>query len=121
MGITINLTLLVQMAHFLCAYIIITRLFLRPGYQAVVEDNQRFNHIRSRVVAHQELIAHKQAHKRTRWRLFQDYFHKQKPPLTQTYTAVAIQPFFKHESLTATERDALTKQIVSELDQKVRS
>jgi len=121
MGITINLTLIVQMAHFLCAYIIITRLFLRPGYQAVQEDNQRFHHIKSRVVAHQELIAHKQAHKRTRWRLFQDYFHKQKPPFIQPNMHIPIQPTIKHESLTSTQLDSLAKTISSEIALKVRS
>ena len=79
MEISINLTIVVQMLHFIAAYIFITQFFLRPGYRAVTSDMNRTSQLKNNIIARQELIAHKQTYKRTRWTLFQDYFLKQKP------------------------------------------
>lgn len=121
MGITINLTLLIQMVHFFCAYLIITRLFLKPGYLAVTADNQRVSHIRSRVVAHQELIAHKQAHKQTRWRLFQDYFYKQKPSIEEPLKSISLKKPFTYRSLTEEELNSLAREVTAQIEKKVIS
>ena len=79
MDLTVNLTLLVQIANFLVAYLLISKLFLRPGYEAVSLENNEQRHVKNTIVARQELIVHKQLYKADRWKLFQDHFHKQKP------------------------------------------
>ena len=81
MDMSINLTLLVQIGNFLIAYVVLSYFFFRPGYHSVRRDEERLRKIKSHITARQELIAHKQEHKHSRWRLFQDYFNKQKPDI----------------------------------------
>ena len=78
MDMSINLTLLVQIGNFLLAYLVLSYFFFRPGYHEVRLDEDRLRKIKSHITARQELIAHKQEHKQAQWRLFQDYFSKQK-------------------------------------------
>ena len=119
MGMTINLTLLVQMAHFILAYIIITRLLLRPGYAAVKSDLNRVRQVRSRIVARQELIAHKQMYKRTRWELFQDYFFKQKPKMRKERWMTHPKKEVVFERLSKKELDTLSDEITAVIKEKV--
>ncbi len=101
-----NLTILVQMINFLGAYVIITRFLLRPGYRVVKSDDNKVRQIKSQIIARQELIAHKQEYKRSRWNLFQDYFLKHKPHMIQQVTiahprkkGVIVQPRFSKDEL----------------------
>jgi hypothetical protein len=116
MDMTPNLTLLVQIVHFFIAYAIISRFLLRPGYQVVTSEVNRQKHLKSRIVARQELIAHKQRYMRARWELFQDYFRKQKPEFVPV-----IRPLRTHEehieipSLSEKDLELLSTEIVQEL------
>jgi hypothetical protein len=85
MALSINLTLVVQMIHFFIAYYLINYLFLRPGYKVVAAHMHQIKQIKSRIIARQELIAHKQNYKKTRWELFKDFFYKQKPQMPSEY------------------------------------
>ena len=85
MDLSVNLTLLVQIANFLVAYVLINRLLSKPGYEVVAADKQQQKQLESSIVARQELIAHKQLYKADRWKLFQDHFHKQKPSVKRVH------------------------------------
>ena len=119
--ISINLTLLVQIVHVIFAYIIVTRFFLRPGYNAVKSDADRVRQLKSRIVARQELIAHKQTHKRSRWKLFQDYFFKQKPEVTKEVIAIHPEEIYGPEPLSKKELDTLADTISTSIKKKVLS
>ncbi len=121
MGMSINLTLLVQIVHFMLAYVIITRLFLRPGYAAVKSDLNRVRQLRNRIVARQELIAHKQTYKRTRWELFQDYFYKQKPEISKELLVSYPQKEIMYKPLTQEELSSLSDEISTAIKKKVLS
>lgn len=79
MAMTINLTLVVQMAHFLIAYVLISKFFLKPGYDAVKSDENRLRQIRSLIEEEQQQVAQKELEKRSRWQQCQHYFYKNRP------------------------------------------
>ncbi len=79
MELTINLTLIVQIVHFLIAYVLISKFFLRPGYEAVKSDENRLRQIRSLIEEEQQHVAAKELKKRSRWQACQQYFHKNRP------------------------------------------
>ena len=64
MAMTINLTLVVQMAHFLIAYVLISKFFLKPGYDAVKSDENRLRQIRSLIEEEQQQVAQKELRKK---------------------------------------------------------
>lgn len=111
MDLSVNLTLVVQVANFLVAYILINKIFLRHGYASVKADRDRERQLKSNIVARQELIAHKQLYKADRWKLFQDYFYKQKPADVREYAAP--EPVKEREvtSLSADQLAQLSKEI----------
>ncbi len=122
MQMAINLTLLVQIVHFIIAYIILTRFLLRPGYKAVKSDANRERQLKSRIVSRQELIAHKQMYKRSRWELFQDYFSKQKPQMRkQVWASHPKKMDEEFPELSAQELDTVSDQIATSIKEKVAS
>lgn len=122
MQMAINLTLLVQIVHFIIAYILITRFLLRSGYKAVKSDANRDRQLKSRIVARQELIAHKQMYKKSRWELFQDYFSKQKPQISKpVWVSHPAKIDEELPELSPKELDALSDQIAAAIKKKVVS
>ncbi len=120
--LTLNLTLVVQMIHFFFAYLVINHLLLKPGYKVVSSDAHRVKQITSRIVARQELIAHKQAYKQTRWKLFQDYFYKQKPQVQKEYDVAASRPLDeKLPEISPQQLEALTEAVCASIEKKVLS
>lgn len=83
MAMTINLTLLFQVAHFLIAYALITRLFLKPGYLALKEDENRMRQLKGALIEEQERLAQKELYKKERWRVCQNYFSVHRPPIIE--------------------------------------
>ncbi len=79
MTMQINLTIVVQMIHFLFAYLILSKFFLRPGYDALKEDDERLHNLRSVLIQEQEILAQKKEYKRSRWQICQNYFYKHRP------------------------------------------
>jgi hypothetical protein len=77
--ITINVTLIVQIIHFFIAYLLISRLVLKPGLVLVRQEQHEKKQALQRVTVEQERIAQKQEAKRQRWQLCQDYFNEHKP------------------------------------------
>ncbi len=116
----INLTLVVQMIHFFIAYMVIKYLFLKPGYAVVATDAHRLKQIRSRIVARQELIAHKNTYKQTRWNLFKDFFYKQKPQVRKEYT-VSTAPIVQKKvpEVSLQELDKVARTVADALNKKV--
>jgi len=106
--ITINITLIVQIIHFLIAYQLISRLVLKPGLALVRQEQNEKKQALQRVAAEQAIAAQKQETKRQRWRLCQYYFSEHKPSQvsfvrTRMNVARNVQP------------DLLNKQQISEL------
>ena len=81
MALSLNLTLLVQMVHFIGAYLFITRYLLKPGYEAVKEDDERAHQIRTAIIQQQQHIAQRVLRKHEQWLLCQEQFMLNKPAL----------------------------------------
>lgn len=79
MAMTINLTLVVQIAHFFIAYWLISRFLLTPGYEALKVDHERLRQLRAALIDQQGKLAQKQEYKRSRWKLCQSYFYQRRP------------------------------------------
>ncbi len=79
MAMTLNLTLVVQIAHFLIAYALLSRFFLRPGYRAVKSDENRLRQLRAAIITEQKRLAEKQEYKRNAWVHCQHYFYQHRP------------------------------------------
>ena len=111
MDLSVNLTLLVQTVNFLVAYVLITRILLKPGYDVVAADSRKEKQLKSNIVARQELIAHKQLYKADRWKLFQDHFHKQKPSIEKVLPLVHPLEELELPQLTAKQLVHLSEEI----------
>lgn len=83
MVMQLNLTLLVQMLHFLFAYFLISKFLLKPGYDVIKADENRLHQVRSLLVTEQEVVAQKQEYKRQRWQMCQNYFYQHRPIFEQ--------------------------------------
>ncbi|MBA3751490.1 hypothetical protein H0X06_01640 [Candidatus Dependentiae bacterium] len=81
MALAINFTLLIQMAHFIGAYMLLTRFFLRPGYEAVKEDQESLHQVRTLIVDQQKTLAERFLYKHEQWKLCQKHFFLTRPAL----------------------------------------
>ncbi len=81
MAFSLNLTLLVQMVHFIGAYQFITRYFLKPGYKAIKEDDERAHQIRTSILYQQNASAERSLYKDEQWRACQEQFMLNRPVL----------------------------------------
>ena len=75
----INLTLIVQIIHFFIAYMLISRLVLKPGLALVQQEQNEKQRALQRVAAEQAVAADKQEIRKQRWKLCQEYFNEHKP------------------------------------------
>lgn len=117
---TINLTIVVQMAHFLIAYFLITKFLLRPGYEAVKSDENRLRQLRALMISEQEKLAEKQEYKRRRWQVCQNYFYQNRPNIEpeefRIKTLKALEPL---PEMSSSELLSKAKEITSKLYEKV--
>jgi hypothetical protein len=120
MAMNINLTLVVQIIHFLGASFVIKRFLLRPGYEAIKADEDRLRQIRGLIAAQQSVIAQRQEHKRQRWTICQNYFSQNRPILEKE------QPLFGPRKVltalstpSAEELEQLAQGMVPQLQKKV--
>lgn len=122
MALNVNLTVLVQIVHFFIAYYLLNYFFLKPGYKIVVAEAYRSKQLRSRVIARQELIAHKQSYKANRWKLFKDFFAQQKPQMSREY-APSSTPLSRTSAPEIPQKElvAVAKTIADALVSKVQS
>lgn len=93
MALALNLTLIVQMVHFIGAYMLITRYLLKPGYEAVKADEESLHQLRTSIVHEQEKIAQGSLHKYEQWRLCQQKFMVNRPSLEkepEAYSSVGL-------------------------------
>ncbi len=117
---TLNLTLLVQMAHFLIAYLLIAKFLLRPGYEAVKSDAERLHQLTSLIVGEQEKLAERQEYKRRRWQICQNYFYQNRPELdTHEYGLKSFDVLEQAPAMTKEELDAKAVEISHKLKKKV--
>jgi hypothetical protein len=122
MALSINLTVVVQMVHFFIAYYLLNYFFLKPGYKIVAAEAYRSKQLKSRIIARQELIAHKQSYKVSRWKLFADFFAKQKPQMGPEYAPSSTSlPRMSTPEIPQKELMAVAKTIADALASKVQS
>lgn len=81
MAMTLNLTLVIQVAHFLIAYMLLSRFLFRPGYEFLKADENRLQQLKTLIVVEQEKLAEKQEYKRKRWQHCQNYFSLNRPQI----------------------------------------
>lgn len=118
MALSLNLTLVVQMVHFLGAYFFISRYFLKPGYAAVKEDEERAHHIRSSIIHQQKTIAERNLYKYEQWKLCQEQFMRGRPVIEETrlversssYLEPSVMPSLEEIQRTVKEVSAVLKE-----------
>jgi hypothetical protein len=85
MAMTLNLTVAVQIVHFLIAYFLLTRYLLRPGYEFLKAEENRLHQLKSAVIGEQEKLSSKKEYKRKRWEHCQNYFALNRPQLEEEH------------------------------------
>lgn len=83
MAMTLNLTLVVQMINFLIAYYFISKVLLRPAYEAVKSDENKARQLHALIEAEQEQLGQKNDYKNRRWQMCRNQFYKNKPSLEE--------------------------------------
>ncbi|MBA2307605.1 hypothetical protein H0W26_05740 [Candidatus Dependentiae bacterium] len=90
MALALNLTLVVQMLHFIGAYLFISRYLLKPGYEAVKEDDERNHHIRTNIIHQQKNIAERSLRKYEQWNECQEGFMLNRPLLERAIPRIDL-------------------------------
>lgn len=117
---TINLTLVVQMINFLMAYYFISKVLLRPAYEAIKSDENKTRQLHGLIEAEQERLDEKNDYKKRRWQMCQNYFYKNKPSLEQEEIAVtSVKSLEAAPEMTMSESIAEAKVISERLREKV--
>lgn len=120
MAMTINLTLVVQMIHFLIAYYFISKVLLRPAYDAIKSDDNKARQLHALIEAEQERLAEKNEYKKRRWQMCQNYFFKNKPSLeTEGIVVPSAKMIEPPVELTPEETRIEAKNIAENLKSKV--
>ncbi len=69
-----NLTFFVQIIHFIIAYIIIEKFFLRPLLQLINKEKHYYDELINTIHKHQQLLKAKEELKITEWRNIKHFF-----------------------------------------------
>lgn len=77
--IDINLTLIVQIVHFIIAYWLIKLGILKPLLNVIVQRNEYDARIKEHIASHTHQIATKEQEKRALWVSFQRFFSQHNP------------------------------------------
>ena len=80
---TLNATLLVQIFHFLIAYLILDRLFLRKAVGIIQQEKAEQDALMQEIQKERDAVAQKHAQKEKAWQGFQQQFAKETPRLIQ--------------------------------------
>lgn len=75
----INLTLVVQLAHFLVAYWIIRALLVKPAVGAVTVEREEHAHLKNALEIGKRIVAEREREKIRRWEQCQQLFAKSIP------------------------------------------
>lgn len=85
----INLTLLVQIGHFCFAYVIISKLLIKPAYNLLQSERSKILKLKQQISYEQEVLAVSQDYKLQTWQECQRYFHSYRPNIdTKTLMTV---------------------------------
>ena len=80
---TINFTLIIQFVHFFIAYLIISKIFLKPAIAVIQEEEKRENQLLSFAESEKLAIKEKEAYKDLLWRKSHKQFDAGKPDLEE--------------------------------------
>jgi F0F1-type ATP synthase membrane subunit b/b' len=119
MAMTINLTLVVQMIHFLIAAFFITQFLLKPGYDALKVDEDRLRQLRALISAQQMQVAQKEEHKNQRLTVFKNSVAQQRPTIEHESTALPVTVLKSAPSRTESELHNLTREVSEKLKKQV--
>lgn len=75
----INLTLLAQAAHFVIAYLIITKIVLKPAMAIFNKEKEKEQRLEKSILEAKVKVQEKQDHKNERWQICQRYFKYHQP------------------------------------------
>jgi hypothetical protein len=75
----LNLTLFVQMGNFFIAYLLISKMLLKPGLAVLQASDARRQQLRTYVMEEQERLLVNKNHKLELWRACQRYFKTHQP------------------------------------------
>ena len=79
--IEINLTLLIQAFHFLCAYLLIRFLFLKPISRIIYKEEQEHHTVLASLIKQKEQVSAIEQEKKRIWNTCQRYFAAHTPDL----------------------------------------
>lgn len=121
MALVVNLTLLAQVINFIIAYLLITRLFLKPGYKALKVEEDRLRQLHDAVTDEQQVLAQKEFYKKERWRICQNYFVAHRPSAHSAPGGVqsteAVRPL---EALSHQQLSAVAGDISKQFEERIR-
>lgn len=117
----INLTLLLQVIHFFIAYIIITKLLLKPALASIRSGEQLFKELNALVLTEKNNLQEKQLYKQKIWQSYQNSFRQNSPKVFEEEQL--IEPgkikINKIENLSDDKLQKLSQEITNALKQKV--
>lgn len=75
----LNATLIVQIVHLWCAYVIINKLFLKDAVSVIRKEEQEYARLLKTIDQEQQKLSQLQHNKHERWQDFKDIYQTIKP------------------------------------------
>lgn len=116
---SINLTLLLQIIHFLIAYWILRRFLFAPIVQRLQQQDAERDTLRHRLTEHERNVIKAEEVKRAEWHDYQKTLQSSKPELASPGQFVPPIPSLEHIELSHEQRGELIGQLSKEIAQKV--
>ena len=114
----INLTVLVQVVHFFIAYLILTRLVLKPTLAILNEEESLKDEKRGMIATQQNVVASLMLHKQQQWYNCFKYFKKNTPNKIKMPT-IDIGQIIKPVELNRSEKEDIAQILVKDLKAKI--
>lgn len=114
----LNATILVQVIHFLCAYVCLRALFLKKAVYLIQQEQKEHAFIRESIDIHETELADLQEKNKNRWHSFVELYQHEKPHVEYNVISVSvIKPAQKpEEDLDKKTVDTLTHLIIEQAD-----
>ena len=117
----INMTLVVQAAHFLVAYAILKRLLLRPVFGVVEHETMQADALVEAIESRTVIVQEKKRDCKERWARYQKQMRAEIPPIEQEEPIFKdISPTYSMTPYPPEQIKTITQNIATALTEKVK-
>ena len=122
MALDINATLIVQSFNIFVAYVLLRKLLFKPAIQALQQEQQEREHLKSLVSQREDTLAKTEEKKQCAWQEHQALFSQSSPPVRQAQVMPShVEPMQQPVELTDNQIATLAQDVQRVILKKVKN